>query len=47
MGNKSSILVGDFLLSKAFRILISDGSLKCIEIISKASKKYLLEKLNS
>ena len=38
-GNKSSILVGDFLLSKAFRILISDGSLKCIEIISKASEK--------
>ena len=29
-GNKSSILVGDFLLSKAFRILISDGSLKCL-----------------
>ena len=26
-GNKSSILVGDFLLSKAFRILIYDGSL--------------------
>ena len=38
-GNKSSILVGDFLLSKAFRILISDGSLKCIDIISKASEK--------
>lgn len=38
-GNKSSILVGDFLLSKAFRILISDGSLKCIEIISRASEK--------
>ena len=38
-GNKSSILVGDFLLSKAFRILISDGSLRCIDIISKASEK--------
>ncbi len=38
-GNKSSILVGDFLLSKAFRILTKDGSLKCIEIISKASEK--------
>ena len=36
---KSSILVGDFLLSKAFRILISDGSLRCIDIISKASEK--------
>ena len=41
-GNKSSILVGDFLLSKAFRILISDGSLRCIDIISKASEKISL-----
>ena len=41
-GNKSSILVGDFLLSKAFRILISDGSIKCIDIISKASEKISL-----
>ena len=41
-GNKSSILVGDFLLSKAFRILISDGSIKCIGIISKASEKISL-----
>jgi octaprenyl-diphosphate synthase len=38
-GNKSSILVGDFLLSKAFRILVDDGSLKCIDIISKVSEK--------
>ena len=41
-GNKSSILVGDFLLSKAFGILISDGSIKCIGIISKASEKISL-----
>ena len=38
-GNKSSILVGDFLLSKAFKILINDGSLKCIDIISNVSEK--------
>ena len=38
-GNKSSILVGDFLLSKAFKILVEDGSLKCIDIISKVSEK--------
>ena len=38
-GNKSSILVGDFLLSKAFKILIDDGSLKCIDIISNVSEK--------
>ena len=41
-GNKSSILVGDFLLSKAFKILVTDGSLKCIDIISKASEKFLM-----
>ena len=38
-GNKSSILVGDFLLSKAFKILINDGSLKCIDLISNVSEK--------
>jgi len=38
-GNKSSILVGDFLLSKAFKILVNDGSLKCIDIISNVSEK--------
>ena len=37
--NKSSILVGDFLLSKAFKILINDQSLKCIDIISNVSEK--------
>ncbi len=37
--NKSSILVGDFLLSKAFRMLIDDGSINCLNIISKASVK--------
>ena len=37
--NKSSILVGDYLLSKAFNMLINDGSLKCLDIISQASVK--------
>ncbi len=37
--NKSSILVGDYLLSKAFRMLIDDGSIRCLDIISKASVK--------
>ena len=37
--NKSSILVGDYLLSKAFRMLINDGSTNCLDIISKASVK--------
>ena len=38
-GNKSSILVGDFLLSRAFKLLVDDGSLKCIDIISNVSEK--------
>ena len=38
-GNKSSILVGDFLLSRAFKLLVNDGSLKCIDIISNVSEK--------
>ena len=37
--NKSSILVGDYLLSKAFRMLIDDGSTLCLDIISQASLK--------
>ncbi len=37
--NKSSILVGDYLLSKAFRMLINEGSINCLNIISKASVK--------
>ena len=35
--NKSSILVGDFLLSKAFRLLIKNNSDRCLDMISKAS----------
>lgn len=35
--NKSSILVGDFLLSKAFRLMIKDGSNRCLDALSKAS----------
>ena len=31
--------MGDFLLSKAFKVLINDGSLKCIDIISNVSEK--------
>ncbi len=35
--NKSCILVGDFLLSKAFRLMIKDGSNRCLDTLSKAS----------
>ena len=36
-GNKSSVLVGDFLLSRAFQIMVKDGSLAALKILSDAS----------
>ena len=35
--NKASILVGDYLLSVAFQIMVGDGSLEVLDILSKAS----------
>jgi octaprenyl-diphosphate synthase len=36
-GNKASVLVGDFLFSRAFQVMVGDGSLKVLEILSNAS----------
>ena len=36
-GNKASVLVGDFLLSQAFQIMVEDGSLAALAILSDAS----------
>lgn len=36
-GNASSVLVGDFLFSRAFQLMVQDGSLKVLEILSHAS----------
>ncbi len=36
-GNKASVLVGDFLLSQAFQLMVGDGSLKVLKILSGAS----------
>jgi octaprenyl-diphosphate synthase len=36
-GNKPSVLVGDFLFSRAFQLMVEDGSLKVLEILSRAS----------
>jgi len=36
-GNKSSVLVGDFLFSRAFELMVEDGSLEVLRILSKAS----------
>ena len=35
--NKSSILVGDFLLGKAFQLMVETNSLECLNILSKAA----------
>jgi octaprenyl-diphosphate synthase len=36
-GNKPSVLVGDFLFSRAFELMVEDGSLEVLEILSRAS----------
>lgn len=36
-GNKSSVLVGDFLLSRAFQLMVQDGSLVALKILADAS----------
>lgn len=36
-GNKSSVLVGDFLFSRAFELMVADGSLEVLKILSNAS----------
>jgi octaprenyl-diphosphate synthase len=36
-GNKASVLVGDFLFSRAFELMVEDGSLPVLSILSRAS----------
>jgi len=36
-GNKASVLVGDFLFSRAFELMVEDGSLPVLAILSRAS----------
>lgn len=36
-GNKSSVLVGDFLFSRAFQVMVEAGSLEVLRILSNAS----------
>ncbi|MFA7439550.1 MAG: polyprenyl synthetase family protein [Sphingomonadaceae bacterium] len=36
-GNEPSVLVGDFLLARAFELMVEDGSLKVLKILSHAS----------
>ena len=36
-GNPASVLVGDFLFSRAFQLMVEDGSLRVLDILSRAS----------
>ncbi len=36
-GNKASVLVGDFLFSRSFELMVEDGSLSVLSILSRAS----------
>ena len=36
-GNKASVLVGDFLFARAFQLMVEDGSLRVLAILSKAA----------
>ena len=36
-GNKASVLVGDFLFARAFKLMVEDGSLKVLAILSDAA----------
>ena len=36
-GNKASVLVGDFLFSRAFQLMVSDGSLQVLSVLAQAA----------
>ncbi|MBV8402351.1 MAG: polyprenyl synthetase family protein, partial [Acetobacteraceae bacterium] len=36
-GNKASVLVGDFLFARAFQLMVEDGSLEVLAILSRAA----------
>ncbi len=36
-GNEASVLVGDFLFSRAFQLMVADGSLETLKVLSDAS----------
>ena len=38
-GNQSSILVGDYLLSRCFEIMVQDGDLEVLQLLSSTSAK--------
>src|ERR1700689_4992116 len=36
-GNEASVLVGDFLLGQAFKMMVEVGSLRCLDVLSSAA----------
>ena len=40
-GNQSSILVGDYLLSRCFELMVEDGDLDILKLILKSCSKFL------
>lgn len=40
-GNQASVLVGDFLFSKSFEIMVEDGDLEILKVLSKASSTII------
>ena len=38
-GNQSSILTGDYLLSRCFEIMVEDGDLEILKLLSSTSSK--------
>ena len=41
-GNQSSILVGDYLFSRCFEMMVEDGDLEVLQLLSSASSKIVL-----
>ena len=41
-GNHSSILVGDYLFSRCFEMMVEDGNLEILQLLSSASSKIVL-----
>ena len=39
-GNAASVLVGDFIYTRAFQMMTSLGSLKVLEVMSEAVKRH-------
>ena len=46
-GNHSSVLIGDYLLSRCFEMMVEDGNLEVLKLLSSTSSKLLKEKFYS